>query len=315
MHLTTSPIDWYAARAAGIVAYLLLTAVVAMGIGLASKLQTARWPRFAVEDVHRFGGLLVGSFIAIHVATIAIDAYLPFSLTQLAVPLTATYRPLWTALGIVAAELLVALAVANHYRRRMPYRVWRTSHYLNFAVWVAATLHGLGSGTDRSAPWMIGLYAGAVSLVAVAVLWRTGQARLLPVGGAVALVPVVLALGPLARHAHHWNATSFHDTLSGQILQQQGAAGAIVSMAGSGRGDQPVLVRADLLLEVGRAERTSFQMEFLPSGQFCRGRVDRVRSFGFDGTCTMPDGSRRAVTANWRLVNGARLQGSIVGHA
>jgi methionine sulfoxide reductase heme-binding subunit len=315
VHLTTSPIDWYAARAAGIVAYLLLTAVVAMGVGLAAKLQTAGWPRFAVEDVHRFGGLLVGSFIAIHVATIAIDAYLPFSLTQLAVPLAATYRPLWTALGIVAAELLVALAVANHYRRRLPYRVWRTSHYLNFAVWVAATLHGLGSGTDRSAPWMIALYAGAVSLVAVAVLWRTGRGRLLPLGGAVALVPVVLALGPLARHAHHWNAVRFNDTLSGQILQQQGSSGAIVSMAGSGRGDQPVLVRADLLLEVGRAERTSFQMEFLPSGQFCRGRVDRVRSFGFDGTCTMPDGSRRTVTANWRLVDGPRLRGSIAAHA
>ena len=32
MHLTSSPVDWYAARAAGIVAYVLLTVVVSIGI-------------------------------------------------------------------------------------------------------------------------------------------------------------------------------------------------------------------------------------------------------------------------------------------
>ena len=123
MHVTSSPVDWYAARAAGIAAYLLLTAVVALGISLAGRAPGRRWrgwPMFAVEDVHRVGGLLVGSFIALHVITIAIDSFLPFSLGQLAIPLTSRYRPMWTALGIVAAELLLALAVTNHYRRRIP---------------------------------------------------------------------------------------------------------------------------------------------------------------------------------------------------
>ena len=44
---------------------------------------------------------------------------------------------------------LLALAVTNHYRRRLPYTFWRRAHYLNFAVWSAATVHGLGVGTDR----------------------------------------------------------------------------------------------------------------------------------------------------------------------
>ena len=58
---------------------------------------------------------------------------------------------MWTGLGIVAAELLLALAITNHYRnRRISYWFWRRAHYVNFAVWTAATLHGLGSGTDRS---------------------------------------------------------------------------------------------------------------------------------------------------------------------
>ncbi len=172
MHLTTSPVDWYAARGAGIAAYLLLTIVVVLGMTLAGRARLRRWPRFALEDVHRFGGLLVGSFIAIHVVAIAIDAYLPFSLPAIAIPFVATYRPLFTALGIVAAELLLALAITNRYRDRLPYTFWRRAHYLNLAIWGAATLHGLGSGTDRSTPWLLALFAASVAAVLAAGVWR-----------------------------------------------------------------------------------------------------------------------------------------------
>src|SRR5439155_14684712 len=120
VHLTSSPVDWYAARAAGVVAYVLLTAVVLIGIAMAGKVRMRRWPRFAIEDVHRFGGLLIGTFVGLHVLTVAIDSFTRFSIAQLLVPFAASYRPLWTALGIVAAELLVALAVTNRYRSRLP---------------------------------------------------------------------------------------------------------------------------------------------------------------------------------------------------
>ena len=81
MHLTSSPIDWYAARAAGIVAYSLLTGVVLLGLTTAGKKRLARWPRLVLVDVHRFGGLLAGTFVGIHVLAIAIDARLPFPAT------------------------------------------------------------------------------------------------------------------------------------------------------------------------------------------------------------------------------------------
>ena len=180
MHLTSNPVDWYAARAAGIAAYVLLTMVVCLGLTLAAKAPGRRWPRwpaFAVEDVHRVGGLLVGTFIAIHIVTIAVDSFLPFSPLQLIVPLTAAYRPIWTGLGIAAAELLLALAVTNRYRRRLSHIVWRRAHYANFAVWTAATLHGMGSGTDRNAPAMIALYAVASAAVLALTTWRIAQHR------------------------------------------------------------------------------------------------------------------------------------------
>jgi len=324
VHLTSNPVDWYAARAAGIVAYVLLTVVVAVGISLAGRApgrgRWRRWPMFAVEDVHRTGGLLIGAFIAMHVVTIAIDSFLPFSVGQLVVPLTSTYRPLWVALGIVAAELLLALAVTNHYRDRMPRRWWRAAHYANFAVWTAATFHGMGSGTDRSAPWMMALYAAAVAAVTGAVVWRLAAAgrlsgRLQPVGvlsagGAAALVLGLLA-GPLHAHTRPWNAAGFTDTLAGRIVQQSAVSRAIVSMAGQGTGRQNVLVRADLLVAPTRLENTSFRMEFLPSGAICAGQVAAVRQFGFDARCRMPDGTPRHVHAQWRLQTSARLQGRL----
>jgi sulfoxide reductase heme-binding subunit YedZ len=177
MTLAAFAVDWYAARAAGVVAYLLVSAAVALGLLLAGKERLDRWPRFAVEDVHRFAGLLAGVFIALHVFWLGIDSQSHLSAKGIVIPFTASYRPLWTGLGIVAAELLVALAVTNHYRKRLRYSVWRRLHYLNFAVWAAATLHGLGAGTDSGSPAFLILYAITSGVIGTLALRRFSRPR------------------------------------------------------------------------------------------------------------------------------------------
>jgi sulfoxide reductase heme-binding subunit YedZ len=314
MHLTSSPVDWYAARAAGIVAYLLLSAIVVLGITMAGTKKFHRLPRFAIEDVHRFGGILVGSFVVIHIATIAIDAWLPFSVASIIVPFTSAYKPLWVGLGIVAAELLLALAVTNRLRNtRVSYRFWRRAHYLNFAVWGGATLHSLGSGTDRSTPWLIALEAVSIALVTGAIAWRLSERRLkasrlrgvsLAASLTAGAIAVLLVSGPLRFHPKPWNAGSFNDTLTGQVQQQLGVTKGIVSFAGRGNGDQRVLLRADLLIGTRTLLSTAFQMEYLPSGQLCTGRVTKTRAFGFTARCRVRDGTSRLVDASWRLVPG-----------
>ena len=318
MHLTSNPVDWYAARAAGVVAYLLLSLVVVLGTTMARKATLRRWPQFALEEVHRFAGLLVGAFVTLHVLTIAIDSWLPFSVASLAIPLLSSYRPVWVALGIVAAELLLALAVSNHYRRRLPYRLWRRLHYVNFAVWTAATLHGIGSGTDRSSPWLLALYAAAVGAVTAAVAVRLLRRRprvLAPALATAVAAPallVVLGLGPLRFQPKPWNATAFTGTLDGQVLRDLGVSRGIISMAGTSGGQQRALVRADLLIRPGRVEDTTFQMELLPSGLLCKGRVTQIRDYGFEARCDTADGVRRFVHAEWQPSDGARLQGGLI---
>jgi sulfoxide reductase heme-binding subunit YedZ len=320
VHLTTAPVDWYAARAGGVVAYVLLTVGVLLGLAMASRSRLPGWPRFAVQDVHRFTGLLTGTFIAIHVVTIAIDAYLPFSLSSLLVPFTARYRPLWTGFGVVAMELLAALAVTNYLRNRheLRYGVWRRAHYLNFAVWTGATVHGLGAGTDRSTAWLLAVYAIAVPAVAGTTAWRFLRGRpewmpAVPLAGLAGAAAVVLAgTGPLQFHPKPWNASRFTDVLEGTLSRQAGASRGIVSLAGQGRGAQRVLVRADLLIAPGRLLRTEFQMEYLPSGQTCRGAVVHIDAdgLGFRATCRVAGDPRpRTLQARWLNAPGPQLQG------
>jgi methionine sulfoxide reductase heme-binding subunit len=318
VHLTASPVDWYAARAAGVVAYVLLTAVVSLGLTMSSKRNLDRWPRFALEDVHRFGGILVGVFVSIHVVAIAIDSYLRFSIAAIVVPFVSTYRPLWTALGIVAAELLLALAVTNKLRDRMPYGRWRAFHYANFAVWTAATLHGLASGTDRGTWWLLALQTAAVTLVVALTARRLRLSQPLAVfsGAAAGMAAVVLALVAFPFHHRTWNARSFHDRLTGIVSRDAGPSRELLSVTATGNGQQHVLLRADLLVEPQGLLATSFQLEFLPSGMRCAGTVTHVDPLGFEGRCRAADGTRRFIRAAWEEEASAGFtQGTLDAHA
>jgi hypothetical protein len=329
MHLTSSPIDWYAARAGGIAAYVLLTLNVSIGLLMTGKKRMKHWPRFALEDVHRFTGILTGTFVVLHIATVAIDSYLPFSVVSLAVPFISSYRPIWIGLGIVGAEMLLALAITNHYRNTtLSYRTWRRWHYVNFAVWTTATFHSIGSGTDRSTTWLLAIDAVAVGTVCGLTTWRilrrsdlrvTVLRGVAPVLAGVAGIVMVtaLALGPLRFQPKPWNPAEFQDSLSGKILSNMGVTRGIVSMAGAGGGAQPVLVRADLLVTPSTLASTSFQMEYLPSGAMCTGTVTTVHATSFEANCTMPDRTKRFVSASWTApdAQGSITNGTITSHA
>ena len=180
MILAAGNYTWYAARAGGMLAFVLLTASVVAGLLLSGRACLERWPRFALEDVHGFLGLLAGSFILLHGAALLVDSYLPFSPRNLVVPGTAPYRPLAVAAGVIAAELLVALAITNRFRKVLPRRFWRRAHYLNFAVWALALVHGITAGTDTRSLWATAVYLTSAALVGGLAAARLVPARVVP---------------------------------------------------------------------------------------------------------------------------------------
>jgi len=162
-----SPAVWYVARASGTVAYLLLSTSVVVGTLMSAKARLT-WPRFAVEELHRFLTILTGIFIVVHGGALFLDRVVPISLAQELVPFASPYRPLAVGLGTTAAELMAAVGLTNLVRAQLPRHIWRRAHYLTIAVWAFASLHALLAGSDRGEPWFAGLVAAAASAVLLA---------------------------------------------------------------------------------------------------------------------------------------------------
>jgi DMSO/TMAO reductase YedYZ heme-binding membrane subunit len=170
--MTTSGLTWEIARAGGFVAYGLLTASVAIGLVLSLKWRSPRWTRFITNELHRFVTLLALVFVVIHTLMVAIDPFIRFTPAEVLIPFLSHYRPLWIALGIVAMDLLIAVYVSEWVRPHVGYRWWRRFHYLSFAVFILALVHGLGTGSDSRTPWAIGVYATSVVVVAALISVR-----------------------------------------------------------------------------------------------------------------------------------------------
>ena len=145
-------LTWEVARVGGMLAYVLVTASVALGLLLSLKATSENWPRFITNELHRFVTLVALVFTGVHTLAVLLDPFTGFSLAEVFLPLTTHYRPLWIAMGIVSAYLLVAVWASEYVRKRVGYAWWRRFHYLAFAVFLLGTLHGLGTGSDSGNP-------------------------------------------------------------------------------------------------------------------------------------------------------------------
>ena len=199
---------WYLTRGTGAVTLVLLTVGLALGIANVRRAQTATVPRFVFEAVHRSASLLALAFLAVHVVTAVLDPFAPIRLIDALIPFVSVYRPIWVGLGAVASDVMIALIVTSLLRRRFGYRAWRATHWLAYACWPIALVHGIGTGSDAKTTWMLALIAGCVLVVLVAVWIRAvagwpdhsgvrASAVLASIAAPLALV-VWLPTGPLA---------------------------------------------------------------------------------------------------------------------
>ncbi len=170
MILASSLTTWYAVRGSGLVALVLLTASVVLGVISLGRWQSPVWPRFATQHLHRNVSLLAVVFLALHIATTVIDGFAPIGWLDAVIPFLSPYRPLWLGLGAVAFDLVLAVIITSMLRRRMSYSVWRTVHLTSWASWPIAMIHGLGTGSDSMTRWAQLVYV-ACGLAVLAACW------------------------------------------------------------------------------------------------------------------------------------------------
>lgn len=170
--MRTDPTLWILARASGLTAYLLVSASVLVGLTAKTRLLGRRVRPASAVELHRSLSLLGLGAIAVHGLALAADQASPISWPALLVPGLSPYRPFWTALGVTAAALALLVVVSFSARRLIGTRVWRRLHWASYAIFVAATAHGLMAGSDTGRGWALALYAGSLGAVGAATAWR-----------------------------------------------------------------------------------------------------------------------------------------------
>ena len=202
---------WYLTRGTGAVALVLLTVSVVLGLVGTVRFTAPRWPRFAIDTLHRDVSLLVIVILVLHILTTVLDGFAPITLLDGIFPFLSPYRPFWLGLGTLSFDLILAIVITSLVRVRLGYRSWRAVHWLAYVSWPIAVLHTLGTGSDVKQWWLLLLTAVCTGAVLVAVLVRIGtvdRSRASLRAGAftlAAVTPLGIAIfalaGPLA---HGW---------------------------------------------------------------------------------------------------------------
>jgi sulfoxide reductase heme-binding subunit YedZ len=163
---------WDLGRGTGVVALVMFTISLVLGIIARSGRTVAGLGRFGVSDLHRTAALTGTGLIVVHVASLLLDPYAQLKLVDLVLPFLAAYRPLWVGLGTLAVDVLIVVTLASLLRQRIGPRLFRTVHWATYVLWPMALLHALESGTNAATPWFLALAVVCVTAVLAAVGWR-----------------------------------------------------------------------------------------------------------------------------------------------
>jgi methionine sulfoxide reductase heme-binding subunit len=163
---------WYISRATGVVALLLLTAVLVLGVLITRQGRLPGLPGFAVTGLHRNLSLISVVFIALHVLTAVADSYVSIPLTATVIPFTSGYERLALGLGAISLDLMAAMIVTSLLRGRLSRRTWRLVHWLAYLSWPIGYLHSLLASGDLRHGWMFALLIAEGAAVVATGLWR-----------------------------------------------------------------------------------------------------------------------------------------------
>ena len=161
-------------RASAFVAYGLLWLAMALGIAMRNKL-TRIWPGGpAAYVLHRYASLSGLMFTLVHVLLLLGHPALGYSIANLLLPFSgSSYRPLSVGLLGKASFYLMGLVGLSFYvRARLGQRLWRLLHYLSFAVFMLALIHGVFAGSDSPTIWARAMYVGSGGILLALTIYR-----------------------------------------------------------------------------------------------------------------------------------------------
>jgi predicted ferric reductase len=170
---------WLAARATGIVALVLLTMQVAIGLVLSHPHNKTTWKLSKmIFPWHDHLWVFVAAFLVVHIVSLVVDPKAGVSLHGAFIPGLSQYRSAPVALGTLALYAFLVTALTARYTKLLPPGAWLSLHRLAMLIFVLSWLHGMLAGTDSGPLWVVYVLAGAVVMAASAYrYWASRRAR------------------------------------------------------------------------------------------------------------------------------------------
>jgi DMSO/TMAO reductase YedYZ heme-binding membrane subunit len=141
------PVAWLVARAAGLVAFGLLTASTWLGLGMSTRILGPKRQK-SLLGWHKTLVWTALSMLALHAGALLLDPTLNFGPAAVLFPFAAPWHPGAVAAGVVAGWLALMLALSFRLRKWIGQKGWRRLHYASFAAFALSLGHALFSGTD-----------------------------------------------------------------------------------------------------------------------------------------------------------------------
>jgi sulfoxide reductase heme-binding subunit YedZ len=168
---------WIVSRSSAIVAFVLVTASVFLGLTMASK--PVREPGFAktMRSLHEQTALAALVAIGIHVVAVFADPWLKPGVAGVAIPFVLSLNRFWNGIGVIAAYLAFLLGLSFYLRKQIGARLWRQAHRATIVVYVLGLFHALGAGSDTGSLLFLGFAAVTAVPIAILFVYRLGAAR------------------------------------------------------------------------------------------------------------------------------------------
>lgn len=144
---------WLASRASGLVALVLVTVSVFLGLTMSAKLMRRPGLSKKLLAVHEQTALAGLVAIAVHGIALLGDPWLHPGVAGVAVPFALGFKTFFTGLGVIGGYLAALLGLSYYVRKRIGARLWRKAHRATVVVYLLGLTHALGAGTDASAVW------------------------------------------------------------------------------------------------------------------------------------------------------------------
>ena len=144
---------WLASRASGLVALVLVTVSVFIGLAMAGKVMRRPGLSKKLLAIHEQTALAGLVAIAVHAIALLGDPWLHPGVAGVTVPFALGFKTFYTGLGVIGAYLAVLLGLSFYFRKRIGATLWRKAHRATIVVYLLGLVHALGAGSDASAPW------------------------------------------------------------------------------------------------------------------------------------------------------------------